>query len=81
LRGVVNESERMDAGAFGRDDVGSVVARDRFGHLAADTIGHAHEKDFYRLGQGCRLGSVVRDAQKIFVDGRIAAQFWMECRS
>src|ERR1700693_5243113 len=76
LRSVVDETQWMDAGAFRRDDVGSVVTRERFGPLATHAISHAHEKNFYRIGHGLRR--VVCHAQEIFVDGRVAAQLGMK---
>src|SRR6202021_3729929 len=77
LRGVVNEAERMDSSAFGGDDVGSVVARDCFGHLTAHAIAHAHEKNFYRIGHGLRC--VVCHAKELLVDGWISPQLGMKC--
>ena len=72
LRGRVNESQRRNSGAFRQNNVRAVMARYRFGHLAAHAIPHADEKHFYRrLHQGDRISQIGEGLNREF--GRI---FW-----
>jgi hypothetical protein len=47
-RRLVNKAQRRNSRAFRGDDVRAGVPRNRFRHLAADAIAHAHKEYFHQ---------------------------------